>query len=207
MTEPFIQAWLYLRKAFDYAAASKRFQDKTGQPYPSGMKPLGTYGEGDDARRIMMLGDIPYYQSTGSSPSNDSFKESGGWYPFAGIDPDRSARTDWYGDGRGEWWVKDPNVTNREGTKRLSEKVGSHGDWADDPNAEMSGYGRAISGYEPYIPESAWPQIETSQGVNEALAARGWNADEWRFGEHPQTQPQSGDIRYQQQQQGLPWKQ
>ena len=124
--------------------------------------PIGKY----DGKRVAMFGGKPYYQSSGTSGKTK--KREGGWYGFAGIDPD-----DKFGMGR-DWWIKGehPDISDHtrvsEGT--FDEKLGREiremdvrgqvlGDWLDDNSDWIK-----------------WDDIDSSKTLNERLAGHGWEA-------------------------------
>ena len=208
------QAWRTLKESILLKFDPTDYRRRTGNRFPPSIVPIGTWN-GGLGYRVAMVNGIPYYKSSGSSPSGenkDEFKKKGGWYPFMGIEPHfqkhPAAQTPAGQLRRGKTWLMKGNWHDTEGNRfedildaktpaHMTMKGGGRHDWGDTPGM----IGDWMETWEKHIPESHWRghQEMTAQQTNESLAANGWEG-QWHRGEYsqPTPEPQPGDIRWQQ---------
>ena len=158
---------------------------RTTPGLPAAIKPLGIHTDDTGTRRnIVMVNNVPYYQSSGNSNTPGfGHKESGSWWPFSGIEPQGSKWADHASYPQhglpNNWFMKGPDFS-----KHLS---GAHAmDWSTNKPNQIN---TILQSYNEQLNNHNWHEFEGSKQVNDSLIANGWDVP--MRGEYPQPQEQT----------------
>lgn len=133
------------------------------------MRPIGVY----DGREVYMVGGVPYYASSGSSVTPGyGRKQSGTFYPFAGIETRPGVYRNARFSNPANWWMKG-NIFNTNPHNDPGHEI----DFTDSSKGTSAHGQRLTEIIQNYGDRRSTPLpvFNTGQELNDALTAEGWN--------------------------------